>query len=72
VIQVTKLNGLPLLINAELIEQLQQTPDTVIMLTSGTSVVVKETVDQVLSRVLDYRRSILQGPIIPQEMRKNS
>jgi flagellar protein FlbD len=61
VIHVTKLNGLPFLINAELIEQLQQTPDTVIVLTSGTSVVVKETVDQVIKRVMDYRRSIVQG-----------
>lgn len=69
-IHVTRLNGLPFLINAELIEQLEQTPDTVIVLTSGTSVIVKESVDQVMNRILEYRRAISRGPALLQPLEK--
>lgn len=57
-IHVTRLNGHSFLLNAELIEQLDSTPDTVIVLTNGTSIVVKESADQVLERVLEYKRMI--------------
>lgn len=42
-IEVTKLNGSKLLINTSLIEQVEETPDTVITLTSGKKVIVKES-----------------------------
>jgi len=54
-IEVTRLNGLPLVINAELIKFVEATPDTLISLTTGEKVMVKEAVALVTERVFDYR-----------------
>ena len=57
-IEVTRFQGSKVVINAELIESVEETPDTVITLTSGKKMVVEETVDQVVSLVVDYKRKI--------------
>lgn len=50
-------------INAELIEMVEATPDTVITLTSGDKLIVKESVDEVIERVVAYKRQVFQrGP----------
>jgi flagellar protein FlbD len=54
-IEVTRLNGLPLVVNAELIKFVEATPDTLISLTTGEKVMVKEAVALVTERVFDYR-----------------
>lgn len=55
-IRVTRLNGQNFVVNAELIETLDQTPDTIITLLGGKKFVVKEDLDEVIQRILDYRR----------------
>lgn len=60
-IAVTRLDGSRLVINAELIEALEATPDTVITLTTGRRVVVREPVEEVVQRVIDYRRQLLEA-----------
>ncbi|AJQ27324.1 MULTISPECIES: flagellar FlbD family protein [Pelosinus] len=45
-------------LNAELIETIEETPDTVITLTSGRKLIVEETMDEVVRKVMDYRRAI--------------
>lgn len=60
-IHVTRLNRLPLVLNSDLIETIEVTPDTVISLTNGQKLVVLETADEVLARVLDFRRAIFRG-----------
>jgi len=57
-IQVTRINHLPLVLNADLIEHMESTPDTVISLTNGQKLVVLESVDEVVKRVIDFRRLI--------------
>ena len=57
-IQVTRINHLPLVLNADLIEHLESTPDTVISLTNGQKMVVLESVEEVVKRVVEFRRSI--------------
>lgn len=57
-IQVTRMNGSEIVINAELIEFLETTPDTVLTLSTGKKLVLKDTVEEVVAKVLDYRRSI--------------
>jgi flagellar protein FlbD len=57
-IKVTRLNDRPFVINAEQILYLEETPDTVVTLMTQDKVVVKESVDDVIQRVLEYRRSI--------------
>jgi len=54
-IKVTRLNGTETVINADLIESVEATPDTVISLTTGHRFVVSESVDEVVARVLAYR-----------------
>ena len=58
VIELTRLNGLPIVVNAELIKFIEATPDTLISLTSGEKIMVKESVEVVSQRELEYRRQI--------------
>ncbi|MFZ5640289.1 MAG: flagellar FlbD family protein [Bacillota bacterium] len=57
-IKVTRMNGLELVINGDLVEFLEATPDTVITLTTGKKFVLIDTVDEVIQKVIDYKRSI--------------
>jgi len=59
VIRVTRLNGERFALNPDLIERVEGHPDTVAFLTDGTKYVVKETVDEVLQEIREYRASIL-------------
>ena len=57
-IQLTRLNHVPLVLNSDLIEHIDVTPDTVIMLTTGQIIRVLESVEEVVARVVDFRRSV--------------
>lgn len=60
-IELTRLNDSPLVLNADLIETIESTPDTAITLTTGKKVMVRESVSDVREKVLEYRRSVY-GP----------
>lgn len=60
-VQLTRLNGHPLAVNSDLIKFVEQAPDTVITLVTGEKIVVRESAQDVLERVLQFRRSVLQG-----------
>jgi flagellar protein FlbD len=60
-IQLTRINHLPMVLNSDLIEHLESTPDTVISLTTGKKMVVRETVEEVVRRVIEFRR-LIQAP----------
>jgi len=55
-IQVTRLNQQQLVLNSDLIEHIETTPDTVITLTTGTKIMVRESADEIIRRVADFRR----------------
>jgi len=57
-IKVTRLNGKEYYINPHQIESIEIRPDTTLMMLSGNSVVVKEGVDIVIDRIVEYRRRI--------------
>jgi flagellar protein FlbD len=57
-IRVTRLNREELIINSDLIELIEITPDTVLTLTTGKKFVVRESADEIIERVLDYRRHV--------------
>ena len=59
-IDVTRLNGKVLTINCDLIELIEETPDTVITFTTGTKIVVKEDSDEIKKRILEFKRSIFK------------
>jgi flagellar protein FlbD len=60
-ITLTKLNGTKFVLNCDLIETIQENPDTTIRLSNGNVYIVKEPSDMVVSLTTDYRRSILSG-----------
>ncbi len=60
-IRLTRLNQAPLVLNSDLIEHIDVTPDTVITLTTGQILRVRESADQVIQRIVDFRRMIF-GP----------
>ncbi len=60
-IQLTRINHLPMVLNSDLIEHLESTPDTVISLTTGQKMVVRESVEEVVRRVIEFRR-LIQAP----------
>lgn len=60
-IQLTRLNNHPIAVNSDLIKFVEQAPDTVITLVNGEKIVVRENAQDVLERVVQFRRSVLQG-----------
>ncbi len=59
-IRLTRINGRPFILNADLIENLESTPDTVITLSNGRTYMVREALDTVMKRVIRYRRSLFR------------
>ena len=57
-IRVTRLNGKEFVVNAELIQYVEATPDSVITLVNHEKLVVKEPVDEIVRRVVEYGRSL--------------
>ena len=57
-VKVTRLNGIEYYINPHQIESMEIRPDTTLLMLSGKHVVVKEGVDEVIDRIVEYRRRI--------------
>jgi len=62
-ITLTRLNNTKIVVNAELIELLEASPDTLVTLTTGQKIMVRETVDEVVERVIAYKRNIFSRPL---------
>ena len=60
-IYLERLNGTGFVLNAELIRELESTPDTIITLVSGDKIVVRDPVDEVVSAVIEYKKRINPG-----------
>ena len=62
-IKITRLNDTVLVVNAEMIQFLEATPDTIVTLTDGRKLVAKESVDDVIEKIVEYKRQFLStGP----------
>jgi flagellar protein FlbD len=57
-ITVTRLNGKPFVINAEVIRTVDENPDTTIILMNGDHFIVKESMQRVVELVVEYGRSL--------------
>ena len=55
-IEVTKINGVKVLVNPDLIELVEETPDTVLTLTTGRKIIVKESRQEIKNLVILYKR----------------
>jgi flagellar protein FlbD len=60
-IQLTRLNNKPLMVNSDLIKFVEQSPDTLVTLITGEKIVVREKAEDVVARVIQFRRSVLEG-----------
>lgn len=57
-IRLTRLNDRPVVVNAEMVKFVEETPDTVITLRSDDKILVKESADEVIRRAIEYARAI--------------
>lgn len=58
-IQLTRLNGIPIVLNSDLIKTAESSPDTMITLINGEKIIVRETCEDISERVLEYRARLL-------------
>ncbi len=63
-ITVTRLDKRVVVVNAELIKMIEATPDTIITLTSGDMLLVRESVDEVVRRAIDYARQVRSFSVV--------
>jgi flagellar protein FlbD len=63
-IQVTRINHVPFYLNSDLIEHVEITPDTVITLMNGQKYLVEESAEQVIERIVRFRRQLGQIPTV--------
>lgn len=57
-IEVTRLNGTKILINSDLIEMVEETPDTLLSFTNGRKLIVKESRQEVKNLVISYKKEV--------------
>ena len=60
-IQLTRLNGERFVLNADLIREIEATPDTVITMTTNQKLVVREPLDAVIDAVVRYKQALFTG-----------
>jgi len=59
VIKLTRLNNREITVNADQVEFLESTPETIVSMATGRKVVVKEPVEEVVRRIVEYRARVL-------------
>jgi len=59
VIEVTRLNGVPMLVNSDLIKIVEKSPDTMVTLIHGEKLIIRESCEELLERILAYRAMLL-------------
>ncbi len=64
-VYLTGLNGSEVLLNADLVEIIQETPDCLITLTTGRKIMVRESMEEVREKILDYRQKIGRAYPVP-------
>ncbi len=64
-IQLTRLNDERFALNTDLIERVEETPDTVLTLIDGTKYVVSEPIDEVIDRVIEFRARVVSAAVDP-------
>lgn len=63
-IAVTRLDGSEIVLNADLVQWIEQTPDTVVSLTNGERLMVRESAREIVQRAIEFKRSVAAGPVV--------
>ena len=66
-IKLSRLNGSEIVVNPELIEWIEANPDTTLTLATGSKVIVRNPVDEVISKITDYRKSLAASGVSPAQ-----
>jgi flagellar protein FlbD len=66
-IELTRLNGRPMVLNSDLIKTAEASPDTMLTLINGEKLIVREPIAEVVERVLAYRARLLS--VVARRMR---
>lgn len=61
-IQLTRVNGQPLLVNCDLIESVETGDDTIVTLVNGNKLIVRDSMETIRERVLEFKRRIYLPP----------
>lgn len=69
-IYVKRLNNKPLYINSDLIEFIEETPDTVISLTTGKKMVVEDSALEILDKIIEFKKRIYMD--LPQVLKSDT
>jgi flagellar protein FlbD len=70
VLKLTRLSGPVFALNPDLIERAEATPDTVVTLVNGSKYVIRESLDELTSLILNYRADIIAAAQVPAETRR--
>jgi flagellar protein FlbD len=62
-IELHRLQNQTIFVNPDLIEFIESTPDTMISLTTGKKLMVRESVDELIQRVIDFKRRVMGSPL---------
>ncbi|MFZ8822061.1 MAG: flagellar FlbD family protein [Ilumatobacteraceae bacterium] len=62
-IKITRLNGASFVLNPDLLERLEAHPDTVVHLVSGETYIVKETVNDIVAAIREYRAAVVAAAL---------
>jgi flagellar protein FlbD len=65
-VPVTRLDGSAIMLNVDLIVTIERTPDTLVWLTTGDGVIVRESPEEIVERITQYKRSLIerQAPLV--------
>lgn len=67
-VKLTQINGEEITVNADLIEAIEKAHDTIVTLTTSRRIRVREEIDEIIDRVVEYKRRI-NSPVISRDMR---
>lgn len=60
-LKLTRFDGTKIVVNSDLIEFVEKTPDTVISLTTNRKILVRESVDEVIQKAIEFKKEIFSG-----------
>jgi flagellar protein FlbD len=63
-IMLTRFDNSVFVVNCDIIQYVEKTPDTIITLTTGDKLIVRESAEEVIEKVIKFKRSIFQHPSI--------
>ena len=67
-ITVTRFDGTEIVLNIDLVQWIEQTPDTVVSLTNGERLLVRESPEEIVLRAVAFRRAIATGPVVRERV----